>query len=100
MTLVLALQQLESATILTKPMVLHATTAACAVRQIHARVEFVSDLTLYNAHHWINATSLEHVIQLLDAATPTLLMVLIALMAMVALKSTLAKVEAALETVQ
>jgi len=63
-------------------------------------MEFVLDLTLYNAHHWINATSLEHVIQLLDATTPTLLMVLLALMAMLALKSTLAKVEAALETVQ
>jgi len=100
MTLVLVLQQLESAAIPTKSMVLHATTAVCAVRQILAKVEFVPELTLYNAHRWINVTSLEHVMQLLDAATPPRLMVLLALTAMPALKPTLAKVEAALETVQ
>jgi len=45
-TLVLVLQQLESAVILTKPMVLHATTAMLALKQTLVKLEFVLDLTL------------------------------------------------------
>jgi len=69
--LVLALQQLESAAIPPRQMVLPAMTPMPALKQILAKLEFVPDLTLSCAILQINAILLFAIQRMVYAAVPT-----------------------------